>query len=160
MLLAPWSAPVGFHHRRAQGTQVPFTQMPSRISLLGKQLRNRYLRWRHMPDIGVEDAVTVRVTAGEHTSPRRVTNRRRGVEAIQTDSIGCHLVQVRRPQPWMTMIGRVSPSLVITHHQNDIRVIRRPHLARQHKPQPQQKAGPPKTALHLHRGGHAGCCET
>jgi len=46
----------------------------------------------------------------------------RRVKMIKPQSCGCHLIENWRFDMWMTVIARFFPTMVIPHHEDDVRL--------------------------------------
>ncbi len=86
-----------------------------------QHLGQRQLFHLHMPRIGMDNAIAIRVSARDTAPAGRRADGSSGVETVKTNSIPCHLVKMGSPEHWMAIVARVAPTLIIRHAQNDIR---------------------------------------
>ncbi len=107
----------------AHRAQVPFAEMPGRIVGLVQRFGERhFLRTNRIAPL--EHAHAIGMPAGHNAGPGRRTNRRRGVEAIESQTGRGRLVEVGRFEHRMTVVGHVAPALIVGHHQHDVRAFR------------------------------------
>ncbi len=98
---------------------MPFAKMTALITRLAEDLSaGDFLRTKG--PAGSEGAHAVRVPASQEAGPGGGAARMRGVETVQPQAGGGHLVEDRSTDVRMAVVTRLLPAVVIAHHQDDI----------------------------------------
>ena len=64
--------------------------------------------------------------SGQHRCAGRGADRAAGVEAVESQAVGCHRIEVRCFERRMVLVASLAPALIVRHHKDDV------WLGRQH----------------------------
>ena len=116
---------VGFEHgnsRPAQPVEMPLSEMASGVARMFHRLRQRLLLMTQRATVRIDARAVVR-PAGQHASAGRRADRPTRVEAVESQSVGGHGVEVGGLQQRVVVVTGLAPALVIRHHEDDVRFL-------------------------------------
>ena len=104
-----------FLHR----ANMPLPKMPCPVSRLAQKMSHRNLLGPKRAT-GSKGSVAIGMPTSQDIAPGRRANRL-GVEIIESQSGGGHLIEKGRLEIWMPVVTHFFPTMVISHQENDIR---------------------------------------
>ena len=135
-VLGPIPSQMPFPDHRGMITR-SLQQMPKRRTIRRNQMRTPSAQ--HAP----RKAGPPVITSGQQTVTRRGAHRARRMRIEESHPLLCHLLQMRRLNFALQISRRnITNAQIISHHQNDIRLLRRP------TPSGCQKQPHPKNRFH------------
>ncbi len=144
------SLPARIHRTpRLHRPQMPFPKMPRPIPRFPQPLRQRCLLRPHRMSPRKRTR-PIRRPPRQNARPRRRANRSRRVKPVKPDSLRRHRVEIRRPQNRMPVICHISPTLIVRHHQNNIRPLPENRRAANRAPSQTRQNRNPKKASQEH----------
>ena len=87
----------------------------------------------------VKNARSVVSSSGQYGRPGRRANGASGIEPVEAKSLGGHFIEVGCLEHRMFVIAGLSPSLVVRHDQNEIRLLLGGFCLRKEKKQEKRK---------------------
>ena len=108
---------------RLHRADVPLAEMPAVVAGLGEQVGDGDLLRPQRPTRR-EGAHAVRVASGQEAAAGRRATRMRGVEALEPQAGGGHLVEHRRLEMRMAVVAGLLPAVVVAHQEDDVGALR------------------------------------
>ena len=103
---------------------MPLTEVPCGVALRFEQFCQGDLSVPDVAGIGGGHAIAIGMPASQRTAPRGRADGGTGVEAIKAEPGLAHCIKMRRLEIRVAVVSCVTPSLVIRHAKDDVRLLR------------------------------------